>query len=153
MFYAPFIFNNSATTSPGFTQTTTYVASNDGNATPANSLSNAFPNGVLQPVGSSLGALTAIGSSFNFFDQGATSGIVHQFSVDIQRELPWGIAFEVGYVGSRSRHLQPSPLSGTPTLNINQLNPSNLSLGSALSASVPNPFFGKGGSGVIGSAN
>src|SRR5215471_7079597 len=80
-----------------------------------------FPNGILQPVGNSLGALTAIGSTFNFFGQSAVAGVVHQFSADIQRELPFGIALELGYIGSRSHDLQPGPTSATPTLNINQL--------------------------------
>jgi hypothetical protein len=153
MFYAPFIFSNSATTSPGYTQQTTYVASNDGNATPANSLSNPFPNGILQPVGNSLGALTAIGSTFNYFGQSAVSGLVHQFSADVQRELPYGIALELGYIGSRSHDLQPSPISATPTLNINQVPVSALSVGSKLSSPVPNPFYQHGGTGVIGAAN
>ena len=57
IFYAPTIFSTDATIAPGYTQSTTYVASNDGNATPANSLSNPFPNGVLQPVGEHAGRL------------------------------------------------------------------------------------------------
>ncbi|PWU07877.1 MAG: hypothetical protein C5B51_08835 [Terriglobia bacterium] len=151
MFYAPTIFNNDASIAPGYTQSTTYVASNDGNATPANSLSNPFPNGILQPAGNSLGALTAIGSTFNYLDQNRTAGIVHQFSADIQRELPFGIALELGYIGSRSRHLQPAP-TGNGNMNINQVPASYLSLGSKLSSPVANPFYGHGGSGVIGSA-
>jgi hypothetical protein len=153
LFYAPFIFSNSATTAPGFSQTTTYVASNDGNSTPANSLSNPFPSGVLQPVGTTLGALTAVGSSFNLFDNTAQGGRVQQFSVDVQRELGYGIALEVGYVGSRSKDLQPHPTSSTPILNINQLDPQFFSMGSALNNRVTNPFFGKlGAGGVIGSS-
>jgi hypothetical protein len=119
MFYAPTLFAVDASLAPGYTQTTTYVASNDGNATPANSLTNPFPAGVLQPSGNSLGALTAIGSNFNYLDQNRTAGLVQQFSFDIQRELPYGIALEVGYVGSRSAHLQPG--TGSGQLNINQV--------------------------------
>ena len=151
IFYNPTIFSTDASIAPGYTQTTTYVASNDGNSTPANSLSNPFPSGVLQPVGNSLGALTAIGSTFNYLDKGRTSGLIQQFSADVQQQLPFGIAAEVGYIGSRSAHLQPSP-TGNGNLNINQLPSQYLSMGSALSASVNNPFFGHGGAGVIGSA-
>ena len=39
-----------------------------------------------------------------------------------------------------------------PNININALNPSLLSQGSALTATVANPFFNKGGAGVIGAA-
>jgi hypothetical protein len=149
MFYAPTIFSTDASIAPGYTQASTYVASNNGNSTPANSLSNPFPNGILQPVANTLGALTAIGSTFNFLDQNRTAGVVHQFSFDVQRELPKGIALEVGYVGSRSYHLQPSP-TGNGNMNINQLPLNYLSMGSALNTAVPNPFYGHGGTGVIG---
>jgi hypothetical protein len=150
MFYAPTLFTNDASLAPGYTQTTTYVASNDGNVTPANNLSNPFPTGVLQPSGNSLGALTAIGSSFNFIDQHRTGGLVKQFSFDIQRELPYNIALELGYVGSRSSNLQSG--TGTGALDINQVPDQFLSLGSALNNKVANPFFGHGGTGVIGAA-
>jgi hypothetical protein len=150
IFYAPTIFSTDGTIAPGFTQTTTYVASNDGNATPANSLSNPFPTGILQPVGNTLGASTAIGSTFNYLDQNRTGGIVQQFSADIQRELPFGVALEVGYIGSRSSQLQPG--TGANNMNINQLPSSLLSMGSKLNTAVANPFFGHGGTGVIGGA-
>jgi len=150
LFYAPTIFSNDATLAPGYTNTTTYVASNDGNATPANSLSNPFPAGVQQPTGNTLGALTGIGSSVNFLNQNRTAGVVQQFSFDIQQQLPWGIAGEIGYVGSRSSNLQPS--TGTGSYNINQVPDSYLSQGTALNNKVANPFFGHGGTGVIGAA-
>jgi len=152
LFYAPTIFSTDASIAPGYTQSTPYVASNDGNATPANSLSNPFPSGILQPVGHTLGALTAIGSTFNYLDQNRTAGRIQQFSVDIQRQLPFGIALEVGYIASRSSDLQPAP-TGNGNMNINQVPDSALSLGSKLNSSVPNPFYGHGGTGVIGAAN
>jgi hypothetical protein len=52
-------------------------------------------------------------------------------------------------VGSKSSHLA----LGAATINQNALNPALLSMGSALTQSVPNPFYGKGGTGVIGTAN
>lgn len=41
---------------------------------------------------------------------------------------------------------------GTGGVNINQLNPSYFSMGSSLLDSVDNPFYGKGGTGTIGTA-
>ena len=150
MFYAPIRFADDATLALGYTQTTTYVASNNGNSTPANSLANPFPSGVLQPVGNSLGALTGIGSAFNYLDQNRTSGLVLQYSFDIQRQLPKNIMFEIGYIGSSSRHLQTSS-TGTGSYDINQVPDSYLPLGSQLAASVPNPYYLHGGTGIIGS--
>jgi len=153
IFYAPTVFGPGDSV-PGFTQSNTYVASNNGNATPANSLSNPFPQGIVQPTGSTLGALTSIGNSFSFLDPNKSSGgTVYQYSADIQQEVGFGVMFEVGYIGSRSNGLTPAP-TGTGTLPINELGPSNLALGqAALNASVPNPFFGQpGAAGAIASS-
>ena len=141
IFYAPTFFGVDAATAPGFVQVTSYVASNNGNQTPANSLTNPFPNGILQPVGNSLGPATALGSTFTYVDQNRTSGIVNQFSADLQRELPLGIALEAGYVGSRSHHMLAAS-TGLSSMLINQVPTAYLGMGSALSASVPNPFAG-----------
>ena len=151
IFYAPTFFGVDSPTAPGFVQANNYVASNNGNQTPANSLSNPFPAGILQPAGSSLGALTAIGGTFTFVDQNRTSGIVNQFSTDIQRELPFGIGAEIGYAGSRSHHLLPAS-TATGAQLINQVAPQFMSMGSQLSQSVANPFYQHGGVGVVGSA-
>ncbi|HEY2012082.1 MAG TPA: TonB-dependent receptor, partial [Bryobacteraceae bacterium] len=105
LFWAPQFAIGTPYNPPGFTATTSYISSNDGNATPANTLSNPFPAGLAVPTGSSLGALTGIGQSLSIIDPNARSPRVNQFSIDIQRELPFGIAAEVGYVGSRSSHL------------------------------------------------
>lgn len=152
IFYAPIYFTSDASLAVGYTNTTTYVASNDNNATPANSLSNPFPNGIQQPVGNTLGGLTSIGSSIRYIDQNRSSGVVYQYSFDIQRELYKGVTMEVGYIGSRSTGLQTSS-TGSGAFNINQVPNQYLGLGSALSTSVGNPYYPlTAGQGVIGSA-
>jgi hypothetical protein len=125
----------------GYTATTTYLSSNDGNRTPANSLSNPFPAGVIPPQGNASGLATGAGGVIDFVDPNSRPGQVQQYSVDYTHELPGGIAVSVGYSGSRSEHL---PMGGTTdqTVNINQLDPKYLSLGPALLDLVPNPFFG-----------
>ncbi len=74
--------------------------------------------------------------------------MIQQYSFDVQRELPGSVAMEIGYVGSYSTNLT----LGTANVNVNALNPALLSQGSALLQSVANPFYGHGGTGVIGSA-
>ncbi len=59
----------------------------------------------------------------------------------------------MGYVGARSHDLQAAPTSAAPIMNINQLDPKYLSLGSALNTPTPNPFSGHGGTGAIAAAN
>jgi len=149
--YAPLRYDPSAALAPGYTQYTPYVASNDGDQTPASVLDNPFPNGIEKPSGNSAGLLTGIGSSVTSYDQKLKAPRVQQFSAGVERELPGRIALEAEYIGSRSTNLSPGYTGSTP-VNYNQLNPSNFDLGlSALSSAVSNPYYGNGGAGVIGS--
>ena len=113
---------------------------------PSVTLSNPFPSGIVPASGSSLGLLAGAGTNIAFVDQNRGAPRVQQYSVDVQRELGANMAFTVSYVGARGDHL---PLGGTVdvAVNINQLDPKYLALGSALTASVPNPFFGVAGAG------
>jgi trimeric autotransporter adhesin len=151
VFYAPLYYTANSSVAPGYTQTNTYVASNNGNVTPANSLSNPFPAGLQSPSGNSLGYLTGLGNSLTTIDQRLRSPFVQQYSVDIQRELPWHMVFKLGYVGSKGRNL-PTSTNSTGTSNIDQLPDQYMSLGSQLVASVANPYYNLGGTGVIGSS-
>src|SRR6185436_12333913 len=90
----------------GFSLATPFLASNDGGRTPTYALGNPFPNGVQTPPGSSLGPLTFLGRNPSFSNPDFIVPNVHQFSAGIQRELPWGIALEVSYAGSRSNDIQ-----------------------------------------------
>ena len=145
IFYAPQFSLGAPISPPGYTSETSYIATNDGYKTPASSLSNPFPTGLTAPLGNSLGASTAIGQSFSLVDPNAKSPRIQQFSLDIQRELPFGIAVEVGYVGSRSANLGLN----APSRNINALDPSLLGT-PGLTGSVANPYYNHGGTGIIG---
>jgi hypothetical protein len=111
------------------------------NGVPTVSISNPFPNGVVQPLGSSLGTLSGVGGNISYVDQSSTAPRVQQWSVDLQRELPGAQAITISYVGSRGDNLGLGGSADTP-VNINQLDPKYMALGAALNASLPNPFFG-----------
>ena len=147
LFWAPFSF--SLQSSFGYTATTSYVATLDG-ATPANSLSNPFPTGVLAPFGNSLGELAGVGGqNITAPSNNSHSTRVHQYSIDIQRELRFGVVVQSGFTGSISHNL----IQGTPSININQLPDQYFSLGSKLASKVPNPFYGTAGGTVNLSAS
>jgi trimeric autotransporter adhesin len=140
MFWAPIPFTLQDPI--GFTQSTPFVASLDNNATPANTIDNPFPTGLLRPVGNAQGELAGIGQSISVYDIAARSTLVQQYSIDVQRQLAGSTVLAMGYVGSKSTNL----VQGTGGLNLNQLDPSNFVLGlTALNQSVPNPFAGNGG--------
>src|SRR5206468_5383565 len=90
MFWAPFTF--SLANPLGYTYSSPFVASNDGNITPANSLSNPFPSGIQTPVGNAAGLAAGLGAqTFSVPDRNAKSTRVHQYSFEIQHELPMGV--------------------------------------------------------------
>jgi hypothetical protein len=144
LFWAPTQFSGVTETTMGtrgYTASTTFLSSTDGGLTPTGSLSNPFPNGIAQPQGNAQGVLTGAGGAIDFVDQSSKPGYVQQYSVDYQWELPAGHSISVGYMGSRSERLSMGGTSDV-TVNINQLDPSYLALGTSLQQLVPNPFFG-----------
>ncbi len=72
---------------------------------PTVSLTNPYPNGLLQPVGNANGALTNVGQQVIFVDQDRTAPKVHQYSVDVARELGGSIAVGFEYAGATGRDL------------------------------------------------
>jgi len=89
----------------GYSQTTTMITTTDGNLTPAANLSDPFPvslfpNGLLKPVGNSLGLSTnlGLGVSGNFVDRPLPYS--HQYSVGFQRELFGNWLLDASYVGN-----------------------------------------------------
>ena len=149
--YAPLRYDPVAALAPGYTQSNSYFASSDNNLTPANTLSNPFPDGLQKPAGNSAGLLTGVGNSVTTYDQNLRAPRVQQFSVDVERELPGQIALDISYIGTRGSNLSPSP-TGSNAVNINQLNPSNFALGSSLNDQVANPYYVAGGAGLLGQA-
>jgi hypothetical protein len=127
----------------GFNVTTNMVTSLNG-VTPIGSLADPYPNGILQPSGSSLGAATLLGQSISFYDRGNVTPYTVQWNFDIQRELPWSVLMDVGYVGTRG-------LKFSADRSLNQLPDSALALGDALRTQVPNPFYKQISSGILAS--
>ena len=71
IFYFPYgIVGNQA---PGFSQSTSLVASLNGFLSPAATLANPFPNGLVPPIGNSLGLLSGVGTSISFVNQDRTA--------------------------------------------------------------------------------
>jgi len=90
----------------GFSLGTQLIESTDGGRTPTYRLSNPWPDGIQTPPGSSLGPETFLGRSPNFSNPDFVVPNVHQFSVGVQRELPWRVSVEATYAGSRSYDLE-----------------------------------------------
>ena len=122
-------------TSNGFAVSTAFVSSVDGGITPSGSLSNPYPNGLLKPVGNSLGLQTLLGQGFTYNNNQRTIPKVHQFSFGVQRELPGSMVIDASFVGSRTR--------GYPVAKgINEISAADFLSGTAMLQQVANPFAG-----------
>ncbi len=138
-FFAPAETSNVATAfaaNAGYSSTTPYLASVDGGLTPAGTLSNLYPNGLIQPVRNSLGASTYLGQGLVVWDDKQVMPVTYQWNFNLQRELPGQILVDAAYVGSRGVHL------AFKNRQTNDLDPQYLSLGSTLNQQVTNPFYG-----------
>ena len=128
----------------GFSQSTPIIPSIDGGRTPTYALANPWPDGILEPPGSALGPLTFLGRGPGFSNPDFVVPNVHQFSAGIQRELPWQIALEATYVGSRSYDMQ-SQWNGFNEPSLEFVRQCDITQGGSRSfcdALLPNPFFG-----------
>jgi hypothetical protein len=157
VYWAPYTIPSGTSVShlgtEGYTASTEYAGSTDGVnpiGTPGGpgSLTNPWPNGVNTPVGNSLGQLTSAGGAITINDQFKKSPYITKWSFDYQRDLGRNVALKVGYVGSRGSNLGVGGTNNS-TVNINQLDPTFLSLGSSLDDQIANPFFGNSAFGSL----
>jgi hypothetical protein len=127
----------------GYSLSTPYVSTLDAGRTPANSLSNPFPTGVLRQPGSSQGMMTLLGQGPNFSNPDSRLSYVHQFSFGIQKQLPGNMVIDAAYVGSRTKSVGVG--KGFNEVSVDALNKGNPWLGgdpNYLNDRVPNPFEG-----------
>jgi hypothetical protein len=144
IFWAP--WQSGVQSAPGYAQTSTLQQDV---LVPITSINNPFPGGLAPISGNALGLLTGVSSSVTFVDPERDAPRVHQYSVDMQRQLPGDMSVGFTYMGATGRHLTWGGTS-TGAVNINQVDPKYLPLGSALTALVPNPFFGNPDAGAFG---
>lgn len=115
----------------GFSSITSEVTTLD-NVTPTGSLSNPFPQGIVQPTGSSLGALTGLGTSITGNLRNLVSGTSQQWSVNLQQQVgSWTV--ELGYTANHGLHLPAN-------FSYHHLDQKYLALGSQLLQVVANPY-------------
>jgi len=124
--------------SPGYSQTTNYDASDNGGLTLKTTVSNPFPTGLLAATGDALGALTDVGN-------GASTGVaarrrspmLQQYSLGLQYAFTTNDVITASYVGNRGQHML------TDSVNRSQVDPAQvLAQKGNLANLVPNPFYG-----------
>src|SRR5579884_1786585 len=105
---------------------------------PASTISNPFPSGIVQPPGRDPSyAQTLLGRGLTETLLNNPYGYAQQWNADIQHQFGQGFLIDVAYGGSKGTHL---PMQANPQLD--QLPDQFLALGTQLTQSVPNPYFG-----------
>jgi hypothetical protein len=128
---------------PGFSYTNTFVATNNSFVSPAATLSDPFPSGLVRPPGSSLGVNTNLGQSITFLNPDLGRQYSLRWTFDVQHQLTREMTLEVGYIGNHSVHLATNynfgslPAQYLSTSLVRDNNTIN-----ALGALVTNPFAG-----------
>ncbi|MDX1980412.1 MAG: carboxypeptidase regulatory-like domain-containing protein [Bryobacteraceae bacterium] len=128
---------------PGFSQDTQLVASLDGFLTPNATFANPFPNGFVQPTGSSRGLATFLGRDAVFYNPNPSNSYSTRWLLSVQRELSPGTVIEVGYMGNRSNHLEVGyDFNFTPEQYLSKSPDRDQPAIDRLTARVSNPFAG-----------
>jgi hypothetical protein len=128
-------------TNSGFSQTTSYTSSLNGNITPTDYFASGtpFPSGAQAPLGAAGGLLTAIGNSQSLDFPQRKIPYSHMASLGFQRELPNQMTLDARYSGNFAYHLRV----GT---TLNTLSRSQLQAGidnpNLFDRQVPNPYYG-----------
>jgi hypothetical protein len=130
--------------SQGFNQTTNAVSTYQNNgATPYLHLNNPYPNGLIQPTGSSLGLLNDVGyGAIGPLRTAAAARTPYEqsWSFGFERQLPSNIVVSAQYIGKKGTRLY---YNGSNNLNIlgpwvESMSPADIQ--SKLTPMVPNPF-------------
>jgi hypothetical protein len=139
IFYQP--YGVTAYNQTGFNQRTDLVPTLDSYLTPAATLSNPFPNGILQPIGSSQGLATFVGRNVAFFNPHPLAPYSLRWNFDIQQQLSKDLVLEVGYMGNHAVHLTVDrQLNYVPRQYLSTSPLRDQAAIDRLSANVANPF-------------
>ncbi|MGA2810111.1 MAG: TonB-dependent receptor [Candidatus Acidiferrum sp.] len=142
IFYVPNYYGQGPNT--GYSQTTPWVTSLDEGLTPSSTLSgnaslglpSAFPNGPLAAMGSALGGLTDVGYGVSITDPVRSSPLVQQWMAGVQYSFTPNDLLDISYIGNDGKHVLAN------TIDWDEFPAADLSMGNALLAQVPNPFYG-----------
>jgi hypothetical protein len=106
-------------------------------------LSNPFPNGYLQPTGSSLGASTFLGNALTVYSPTQKNPYSMRWDLSVQRQLPGNMVLEVAYVASHAVHLPiNTQIDYVPRQYLSTSLSRDNTVNTLLTGTVPNPFKG-----------
>ncbi len=130
----------------GYSASSTFVSSLNANQIPTSTLSDPFNpavNAIVQPLGSSLGVNTNLGSGAIFFAP-IKVPYTEKASIDVQKQFGKSWLVEASYINTHSVHLSYSnAISSTPLIPfLSHSQKADPVVTAQLSATIPNPFYG-----------
>jgi hypothetical protein len=144
-FYGTIGVNGTDPIQYGFSQSTPIQTTLDNGLNFNVRTSNPFPNGLLEPAGSSGGLKTYLSQAISYHDLQRIKPYAQRWTASLQQVLPGQFMVETAYVGSRgtrigvNRAMSPVPreyLSTSPVRDQAAIN--------FLSQTFPSPFYGLG---------
>jgi hypothetical protein len=128
---------------PGFSRQTDLVPTLNGYLTPYATLANPFPDGILQPTGSSLGLATNLGQGVTFYNPHPLNPYSVRWNIGFQRQLVASMILEIAYEGNHAVHLTvDQPLNYVPARYLSTKPFRDQAIIDSLSSNVKNPFAG-----------
>ena len=141
----------------GFSRTTSFVPSLDSGLTFKATLSNPWPDGILEPIGVAQGYQTSVGQSITFFNENPVRPLMQRWQFGIQQELGKGFVFDISYVGNKGSDIEITQnINATPQKYLSTLGVRDQAKINYLSTNLPNPFrnlMPTGASGTFTGAN
>lgn len=127
---------------PGFSRQTDLVSAAGGVfLTPVATLSNPFPNGILQPVGNSLGSDTFLGQTVRTVDRKLGAPQTWRWNFNIQKTVGKNSVFEIGYIASNATRIpETRNLNFVPNQYLSTSPTRDQATITRLSTVVANPF-------------
>ena len=132
---------SSRTDSIGFSQSTAFVGSLDGNLTPSPYFNSGtpYPSGAIAPTGAAAGLETQAGVGITYNNTNRRIQMTQHWSLGVQRELPGSLLLDVQYMGTVVHRIPVATSLGVITTAQQQ---ACFAGGSVCNNNVANPFHG-----------
>lgn len=143
IFYDTIGVNRSAEIQTGYTASTPIQASLDNGLHYTATTANPFPNGLIQPLGSLGGLTTNLGQGLSVYPTNRVQPYSQRWTLDVERTLFKDFLVDVGYVGNKAVRLSVDRnINATPNQYLSTSPFRDQATIDALSATLPNPFYG-----------
>jgi len=128
----------------GFSQTTSMTVTNNNFLSPAATLSNPYPNGLVAPAGATAGLATFNGQFVNFLNPEMKNPYSLRWDLGVQHTFGTNTLLEVAYIGNHAVHtpITVTQLNFIPAKFLSTLPVRDAAENTTLTTNVTNPLAG-----------